>query len=373
VTVKVTWRQALGWRMRRQFLDPIGTASVDEVVRRLCGVQAQVASSAELAVRVRRTTSAPGEVGEALADGRLIKTWAMRGTLHLLTPEDAGSFLALMAAGRTWERKSWQTYFGVTPDTVELLRDVVREALDGRTLTREELVAAVVERRGLEHVGQTLRSGWGTLLKPLAWHGDLCFGPSQGTRVTFMRPEAASPRWAGLPDLDTAAERAIVGYLGAYGPATGTAFATWLASGWFGKRKLRAWFDGLGDRLAAVDLEGELAYVRAEDLDDLAATRPTSTVRLLGGFDQFVLGPGTSDGHVTPAARRTVVSKTSGWIAPVVVAGGVVSGTWQLDGDRLVVTWFAEAGRPPSTKLAKEVERLGGILGRPPELDIATG
>jgi hypothetical protein len=49
--LKVGWRQALAWRMRRQLLDPVGSLSVSEVVRRLCGVQAQVVSSAELAGR----------------------------------------------------------------------------------------------------------------------------------------------------------------------------------------------------------------------------------------------------------------------------------------------------------------------------------
>ncbi len=77
----------------------------------------------------------------ALSRGRLIKTWAMRGTLHLLTPEEGGAFLSLMASGRSWERPSWQKYFGVSPDQIESLRVVVRQALDGQVLTREELVA----------------------------------------------------------------------------------------------------------------------------------------------------------------------------------------------------------------------------------------
>ena len=114
--LKATWQQALAWRMQRHLLDPVGRLPVAGVVRRLCGVQAQVASSAELAVRVRRQTSRPGEVGRALSQGRLIKTWAMRGALHLLTPEDAGAFLSLMAAGRSWERPSWQHYFVVTTE-----------------------------------------------------------------------------------------------------------------------------------------------------------------------------------------------------------------------------------------------------------------
>ena len=90
MTAKVTWPQALAWRLERHMLRPLGNGAAEDVVRRLCGVQAQVASSADLAVRLRQKRSHAGEVARALAEGRLIKTWAMRGTLHLFTPEDAG-------------------------------------------------------------------------------------------------------------------------------------------------------------------------------------------------------------------------------------------------------------------------------------------
>jgi hypothetical protein len=364
MALRITWNQALAWRMQRHLLDPLGTLPVARVVGRLCGVQAQVASSAELAVRVRRKASRPGEIGRALSEGRLIKTWAMRGTLHLLTPKEGGAFLSLMAAGRSWERPSWQRYFGVTTKQLVVLRRAVREALNGTVLTRDELVEAVIAQRGLTHVGEALRSGWGTLLKPLAWQGDLCFGPSRGSRVTFMRPEAASSRWAGIPDPEEAAPVAIVAYFGAYGPATIDAFGNWLAGGWFGKRQLRTWFSALGDRLAEVEVDGERAHVLAEDLEELAAARPTTAVRLLPGFDQYVMGPGTADGHVVPKARRGAVSKQSGWISPVVVAGGAVCGTWEFDGDRVHVAWFREAGRPPRNALKAEVARLSSILDR---------
>ena len=364
IALKVTWHQALALRMKRHLLDPIGTLSVPRVARRLCGVQAQVASSAELAFRVRREVSRPGEVGRALSEGRLIKTWAMRGALHLLPPEEAGAFLSLLAAGRSWERPSWQRYFGVTSELMDALRRTVREALDGTVLTREELVAAVTAQRGLGHIGEELRSGWGTLLKPLAWQGDLCFGPSRGGRVTFMLPEAASSRWAGVPHPDEAAPVAIVAYFGAYGPASIDAFGNWLAGGWFGKRQLRTWFATLGDRLAEVDVDGERAHVLAKDLDELASTGPTAAVRLLPGFDQYVLGPGTGDGHVVPAARRAAVSKQGGWISPVVVAGGAVCGTWALESEQVRVVWFREAGKLRRKALDAEVARLSSILDR---------
>ncbi len=364
MTVKVSWRQALGWRMDRQLLDPVGGLPIAAVVRRLGGVQAQVASSAELAIRVRRQASRPGEVGRALADGRLIKTWAMRGALHLLTPEDGGAFLSLMAAGRSWERPSWQRYFGLTPQIMGRMRPAVREALGDTTLSREELVAAVTSQRGLGHLAEGLRSGWGTLLKPLAWQGDLCFGPSRGGRATFMRPDVASSRWGGLPDPDDAAPIAIATYLGAYGPASAEAFGQWLSGGYFGRRQLRTWVDRLGELLVEVEVDGIRAFVLATDLDALAAATPASAVRLLPGFDQYVLGPGTADGHVVPAARRAAVSRQSGWISPVVLARGVVAGTWERDGDQVRVAWFGEAGRMPRKALETEVARIATLLDR---------
>ncbi len=370
---RVTWSQALAWRMERQLLHPVGELPAVAVVRRLGGVQAQVASSAVLAVRCRQQTSSPEEVTGALARGELIKTWAMRGTLHLLAPESAGAFLSLLAAGRGWERPSWVRAFGLGPEEMERLRFAVRDALDGAVLTREALGAEVVRRPGLAHAGQALRSGWGTVLKPLAYQGDLCFGPSQGNRVTFMRPEAASPAWGGVPTPDEAAPRAIVDYLGAYGPATVAGFGNWLSRGRIPKRLLRAWFDRLGDRLVEVDVEGERAYVLAEHEAALAGSEPPrpAAVRLLPGFDQWLLGPGTEDARVIPPDRRRAVSRQSGWIAPVVISGGVVGGTWELRNPIVQVSWFAEAGPPPRRPLRAEVKRISALLGQDLDLRVS--
>ena len=362
--MRVTWPQALGWRMRRQLLDPIGSASAVEVVRRLGGVQAQVASSAELKVRVRRAESRAGDVNRALAEGRLIKTWAMRGSLHLLTPEEGGAFLSMLAAGRSWELPSWQRYFGMQARQWDRMRGVVREALAGPPLSREELIAAIIAERELGHLGDELRSGWGTLFKPLAFQGDLCYGPSNGNRVTFTRPDRISTRWAGVPDPDDAAPIVIRAYLAAYGPATTENVRNWLARGRVSIRRMRVWVAALGDELVEIDIDGEPAWIRAEDADELAAARPSTSVRLLPGFDEYVLGPGTDDGRVVAAPRRAAVSRTAGWISPVVVARGTVAGTWELAGDVVRVSWFREAGRIPQRAINVEVGRLSVILGR---------
>jgi len=284
--VSISWRQALGWRMERQLLDPVGLLPVEEVVRRLAGVQAQVASSAELAVRIRSRPSKPGDVARALEDGRLIKTWAMRGTIHLLAPEDAGAILSLLAAVRLWERPSWRRYFGMSLERWDLLRSAAREALESEPLTREELAAAIASQ-GLAHLGEELLSGWGTFLKPLAWQGDLCYGPSREGRVTFTRPEQASPRWTGVLPPDDAAPIVIAGYLRAYGPATMDNLGNWLARGAIKKRQIRAWFEAMGDRLACSRRD---RYGGTSRGDRQSATTARGTARAPGSG-----GPGRSN------------------------------------------------------------------------------
>jgi Winged helix DNA-binding domain len=357
--------------MERQLLDPLASISPEGVVRRLGGVQAQVASTAELAVRVRRVASEPGDVDRALADGRLFKTWAMRGTLHLLAPGDGAAFLSLIAGTKPWARPAWDRYFDMNAERWEAFREAVVEALDGESLTREELIEAIVARPGLDHVGDGLRSSWGTMLKPLAWQGELCIGPNRGNRVTFRRPSDAVPGWAGLPPPEEASPVVVAAYFGTYGPAPLEAFHRWMGGGWLRTRELRRIVARPDGGLTEVDVEGDRAFMRIEDVDALAEARPSDAVRLLPGFDAWVLGPGTTDTHVIPPGRRSDVSRQAGWISPIVVSGGVVAGTWQLDGDRIRIAWFAERGRVPTGVLEAEVERLGSIVGRDLDAEVA--
>src|SRR4051812_30281332 len=311
--------------MRRQLLDPVGSESVAGVVRRLTAVPAQSDASAELAIRLRRQRSRAGEVARALADGRIIKTFAFRGATHLMTPEDGGAYLALRAASRMWELPSWQTYYGLTPADWTPLRETVREALAGGPLTRDELGAAITARPKFRHLTFAFADGAGTLLKPLAWQGEMSFGPPRDGRATFQRLDT-NPRWAGIPDLDEAGTRAVEHYFRAYGPATPEHLHYWLGAGLgAGRKRITGWTAGLGDRLATVDVDGQPAHVMRDDLDELVPA-PSPAVRLLPAYDQWVLGPGTADARVVPPAERTAISRG----ANIVIAGGVVSGTWSL-------------------------------------------
>jgi len=361
--VRVTWEQVFAWRLRRQFVSGAGARSAVEVAERLVGVQAQVASSAELAMALRNAEPSTGAVAQALAAGTLVKTWAMRGTLHAMTPATAATVLPLIAAARTWEKPSWQKAFGASPADVAALAEAVGDVLADAALTRAELVDALLADARFHRLGTELSSGWGALLKPLAWQGVMCHGPSRGNKVTFSAPKDCVPGWRGLPEPDEAAPEAIAAYLGAFGPATPEGFDAWLSRNSLRKTLVRGWFKDMGDRLAEVDLDGGSAYVLAEHADELAAVEPSRTVRLVGQFDQYVLGPGTKETRMLPAHHRAKVSKAAGWISAVVLLGGRIVGVWEESDGSIAVTLFADAERPDTEALEGEAAHLAKVRG----------
>lgn len=87
-SVGVTWSQARAWRLRQHLFDrrSLDARDVVDIATRLCGIHAQVRSAAELAVMVRQPRPDAEQVRDALTDRRLIRVWAMRGTLHVLEP-----------------------------------------------------------------------------------------------------------------------------------------------------------------------------------------------------------------------------------------------------------------------------------------------
>jgi hypothetical protein len=352
-----TWAQALAWRMERHLLDPVGRESAADVVRRLGAVLSMDESLAELAVRTRRTASQPGELAAALAAGTVIKAFAFRGSMHYLSPEDGGIYLALRSAARQWELPSWVEYYRLTASDWPDFRAAVRDALSDGPLTIPELGEALTRRRAYRHLKPVFDEGAGTLIKPLTWQGDMSFGPSRNGQHTFQRLDS-NPRWGGIPDLDDAGPRAITAYLRTYGPATPDHLHYWLGDGLSaGRKRLDGWVSGLGDRLVGVDVEGTRAYVLREDVDSLALSRLSEAVRFLPGHDQWVIGPGTKDVHVVPPSRRDPVTRK----ANLVIVGGVVCGTWTRKGDELTVTWLDE-WRPPEEAIEQEAARLAGIL-----------
>ena len=339
------------------------------VASRLCGLHAQVMSSAELTVWARVEKLERGAVQRALWEERtLVKTWAMRGTLHLLPADELPLWHALLSASakRRYLRPGpWQKYFGITIEELERLTEAIGEALDGRLMTREELVREVGRRTGSAAFGAKIaESSWGTILKPAAFTGRLCFGPSVGQRVRFTRPDtwlSAKPR---AIDPDQAHADIARRFLAGYSPATPRDLSRWSHSGVSIARK---WMETLGDEATRVEVDGAPAWMLAVDARKARRLGPLRSVRLLPGFDQYVVGASCHVEHLLPGDLRSRVFRPQGWISPVLLVNGLIRGVWRHELKRsrveVIVEPFVKAPAWVRRGAEEEAERLAEFLG----------
>jgi hypothetical protein len=119
---------------------------------------------------------------------------------------------------------------------------------------------------------------------------------------------------------------------------------------------VRTWFDAISDELVEVDVEGRPCFLLRSDLPALERQEPNAEVRLLPAFDQYVLATARDiDALVHPGHRHEVFRTINGWIAPTVVHGGRVVGTWSQDqGEPVFDVW----SRLTRAALAAEAARL---------------
>jgi hypothetical protein len=321
---EVSWPQVHAFRLARHHLAKRSPKKdLTRVVGDIGGVQAQLMSAAEMQVGVRVNCQTDDVETALWRDKTLAKTWLMRGTLHLIPADDLPLYTA--AISRRWTNlgNAWVKFTGLTEPELRALFAAVGEAQDDQPKTRQELIAAVSKGRP-ERVRTVLSSGWGTVLKPVAAAGLLCFGPNRGPSVTFVRPKRWLGSWRDV-DPDDAIVEIARRYLRAYGPATRDDFMRWWGVHTLGAGKT-AWA-GLAGELASVSVEGWQADILAADLPKLARSRSSSFVNLLPLFDPYLMGHNSRD-HLFDAVYRPRVSRTSGWISAVVLIEGRVVATW---------------------------------------------
>ena len=363
--------QVAAWRLARHHLDrPAPRESLVDVASAVCGVHAQLMSSAELALAARVEGLTRDDLHEALWKSRtLVKTWAMRGTLHLVPARDLALYVAVLA--RTWDTVpgAWLRGHGVTLEQFEAIRDGVPHALDGRPRTREQLADRLAEIAGAD-VRELLLSGWGALLKPSAHRGDLCFGPNRGRNVTFVRPD----RWLGrVPrhEPEEARRELVRRYLSAYGPSTADDLGRWLGLRGAAPKRLLA---TVADELADVQVEGRTASLLADGVDAVLNAGAPRSVRLLPAFDPYIVRMRPRHDLVTERHEARIF-RAQGWISPVVLVDGRAAGIWTHErrGRALEVRVepFARLVAAQRRAAEAEAERLGAFLGSPVRVSFA--
>jgi hypothetical protein len=294
----------------------------------------------------------------------------MRGTLHLLPSDELALWAgALSTRSHLWRSAAWTRYFGVSVEELEALVAAIGSSLDGRGKTREELGGAVGKLAG-PRAQELMASGWGTLLKPVAMEGGLVFGPNRGRNVVFVGPH----EWVGPfePQLSgTAMSEVVRRWLGTYGPGSHGDLALWWG---ISQGRARKHLEALGHELVEVDVEGRRAFALAADAGALKTAMTEGPARLLAGFDPYVVAFHPRDGLVEPEFKARV-SRTAGWISPVVLVGGRAVGVWEHKLRRGVMEIRVEPfGRLTAARhreLAADAERLAGALGATPSLQVS--
>jgi hypothetical protein len=343
-----------------------------EVVRSHVAVQAQVMGSAELAINARVVGLRRDDVRTALwRDRTLVKTWAMRGTLHLVASDELAELVGALGTRINWLRPVWLRYFKVTREEMLALQDGIGEVLGATPMTRAALGTALAERLGDDAFAERITSGWGTFLKPAASRGLLCFGPDDGRNVTFVDPR----EWLGreMPEPSDDAIGAVVErQLNAFPGCSRGELARWW--GVQGGAPLRKPIASLGDRVTELAIDGTKVLVLTRDLNALAAIEPSTTVRLLPAFDPYTLGLQKEAEPLLPLARRPLVSRTAGWISQVLLVGGTVQGTWtheqKRDRLRIELSPWRRLTKGERSAIDGETARIGAFLDAQPEVAI---
>jgi len=332
------------------------------VVADLCGAHAQLMSAAALSLWSRVSDLRPQDVRDALWERRsLVKTWGMRGTLHLFSADEFPLYAAALSTRVGYTRNVWLKYFGLTLGQVEAVIEAIGAALSDRPVSRQDLADAVARRAGSKMRAKML-SGWGTMLKPAASRGALIFGPSRGQNVTFVRPDRWLRRWRTL-EPEGAVRQVVLRYLEAYGPATHDDFARWWGIDPGPARRLMA---SLEAQLEAVQVDGRRAWMRAGQSRRIRGMTPPEGVRLLPNFDPYVIAYRPREDLVEPRFAPRIF-RPQAWVSPVLLVDGRAAGVWTQSrrGSRIEVTVEPFARLRPAVRriVGEEVARLGEFLG----------
>jgi len=330
---------------------------VREVVAWLGAVQAQDYLASLWAVGVRARGTKVADVEGALAAGTIVRTWALRGTIHLVAAADLRWIVALVGPRAIARAAGRFRQLGLDAATLARARAVVRRELEGGAPVLRRELMRTLEQDGIATAGQRgVHIVW-----RLAHEGEICFGPKQGKQETFVLVDAwvrAGPRRPASTGASELARR----YFASRGPATVADFAWWAGL-------------SLGDARGALD-EVRAALV-AEEHDGATYWRTAGRAPpprpglacLLPAFDELLVGYDDRRALVAPAFHARV--HRGGMLGPVVVVGGRAVGTWRRTlsrrGVKVAVAAFRPLGAATERSVAAAAERYAAFVGLPLE------
>ena len=302
-------------RMNRQYLF---APAEDEltVLRSLCGLQAQFYGNCLHALRLRCGKAPDEDILRTSA----VKTWTLRGTLHLIALDD-------LSAARKRELAA-------------IILDAAKKGCGGR----EDLRLICREHGMTPDEEQNAFDPWGGLLRALCESGTL--GHTAQQKKAF-RP---CPPFAPMTKAD--ALRALMRrYLTHYGPVT-----VQDAAYFFGlpQRELLPVIESFSPRESIC--EGKTFY----SLGDINITGDLSCCRFLAGFDPLMLGYEKRSNPFLPEEALRGVFTLAGIVRPSILLDGKIVGVWKRRGKAVELTWLIPLQSLQRKRIEEEALRIFG-------------
>lgn len=331
-----------------------------EIVAHLLAMQAQDYLGTLWAVGLRLPGSTERDIEAALDDRSVVRTWPMRGTLHIVAAADVRWLLDLLAPRRLAQSAGRRRQLGIGADTLARSRTVCQEALQGGKQLERSAMFARLEAQGVSTAGQRGIH----ILGHLAQEGLLCLGARSGKQFTFALLNEWVPHARTLGRDEALAELARR-YFSGHGPATVQDLAWW--SG-LTLTDARAALSAAAPHLEQVVSDGQTywqaADVQTADVDELA-----DSVHLLPGFDEYLLGYTERRAVLDPQHAELTHPGANGVLFPIFVIGGSVRGVWKRTLKKkaveLVFTPFEPVTAAQKAAIAQAAERYGQFLQLP--------
>ncbi len=354
-------------RLRSQLLAGATGADVHEAVRHMGALQAQSTPASRLSLRPRTSGLVAGDVTRACNEERsIVRTWTLRGTLHMVAASDVGWMVALLGPGFAARGRRRRHQLGLADQVCARALDTLVDIMDGGgPLTRGELVRRLLKTGvPIDPTGQAPAH----LVALAAMKGLICRGPElPDDEPTYVLLEEWIDPPAPLEPEEALAELARR-YVRGHGPAGAPDLAAWagIALG-----QARRALDLVAEELEEVKVAEEPAWIPPSGSAEPESAGPA--VRLLAAFDAYVLGYRDRALLLAPEFARRVQAG-GGWIHPTVVVDGRIAGTWKLrrvhTRASVLVEPFEPLRRARLGDLEAEVADVGRFVGAEVALEI---
>jgi hypothetical protein len=328
-----------------------------ELVAWLGAVQAQDYPAAKWGISLRLPGTKEVDIEKAIADRTIVRTWGLRGTLHIFAAQDVGWVLALIRTAVIPRHAPYNRRLGLDETVFARSQAVMLKALQGgKLLTRKELAAILAENN---IPTQELRMNF--LLYRAALEGVICFGPLRGKQETITLLEEWLPHYPEKSREEALADLGIR-FFSSHGPATIKDFTWW--SG-LPAADVKTAFDLAKDHLSPA---GENRNSYWQSRDNPPAAEMMTDALLAPDFDEYLVGYADRQALLHPKIT-TKVDMAFGLLSPAILIDGMIAGDWKRTFEKgnvaIACRPYYELDAIESEKVEAAARRFADFLGMP--------